>query len=234
MKLILTLILSGQAYDRLEFEDFDRLRIGRNEDCEVWIDNLGISRYHAEIRRRDDHLSLRDLDSNNGTELNEVPISSHSLSSGDVIRIGKFTIDVQIVGQRRSETGPVEVIGNLTIASSPQALAKAQEEGAVKVRGYLVCNEGTAREQTWPLERSHFLIGKDQDADLHTAGVFAPRLAAAILREDRGFRALDLSAKGNALQVNGALLDECRLNDGDTLQVREHALVFRHGRHRED
>jgi predicted component of type VI protein secretion system len=231
LKLTLTLILSGQAYDSLEFEDFTRLRIGRSEDCEVWIDNLGISRYHAEILNKEDHLLLRDLGSNNGTRLNDVAITSHSLAAGDVIRIGKFTIDVAVSGQRRSGVGRVEMeAGDLTLSSSPEALAKAQEEGAVQVRGYLVAGEGGTTEKTWVLDKSFFLIGKDPDAQIPLEGMFAPRLAAIIVREDLAFRVLDLSAKGNVVHVNGKALLESRLNDGDALHVREVEVTFRHGR----
>ena len=59
----LTLILSGRTLQRHEFKEFDRLVVGRNEDCDVPIDNLGISRQHCEIVRRPGYVQLRDLES---------------------------------------------------------------------------------------------------------------------------------------------------------------------------
>src|SRR4051812_20310837 len=89
MKLILT--LSGRTLERYEF-DKESVKIGRNEDCEVTIDNLGVSRYHAEIVQKDGFYVLRDLKSNNGTFVNGRRIENYNLNDGDEISIGKFTI----------------------------------------------------------------------------------------------------------------------------------------------
>lgn len=92
MKLILT--LSGRTLERYEF-DKESVKIGRNEDCEVTIDNLGVSRYHSEIVTKDGFYVLRDLKSNNGTFVNGKRIESYNLNDGDEISIGKFTISFQ-------------------------------------------------------------------------------------------------------------------------------------------
>jgi pSer/pThr/pTyr-binding forkhead associated (FHA) protein len=92
MKLILT--LSGRTLERYEF-DKESVKIGRNEDCEVTIDNLGVSRYHSEIITKDGFYVLRDLKSNNGTFVNGKRIESYNLNDGDEISIGKFTISFQ-------------------------------------------------------------------------------------------------------------------------------------------
>jgi pSer/pThr/pTyr-binding forkhead associated (FHA) protein len=87
----LTLTLSGRTLERFEF-DKESVKIGRNEDCEVTIDNLGVSRYHSEIVQKDGFYVLRDLKSNNGTFVNGRRIENYNLNDGDEISIGKFTI----------------------------------------------------------------------------------------------------------------------------------------------
>lgn len=91
MPMKLTLTLSGRTLERFEL-DKPSVKIGRNEDCEVTIDNLGVSRYHAEIVEKDGFYVLRDLKSNNGTFVNGRRIEAYNLNDGDEISIGKFTI----------------------------------------------------------------------------------------------------------------------------------------------
>jgi pSer/pThr/pTyr-binding forkhead associated (FHA) protein len=98
MPMKLTLTLSGRTLERYEF-DKESVKIGRNEDCEVTIDNLGVSRYHSEIVSKDGFYILRDLKSNNGTFVNGKRIESYNLNDGDEISIGKFTISFSGKGQ---------------------------------------------------------------------------------------------------------------------------------------
>ena len=72
------------------------LRIGRNEENDICIDDALASREHALIERvkseQDESLSnyvVRDLKSTNGTFVNHEKISAHLLVEGDMIRIGQ-------------------------------------------------------------------------------------------------------------------------------------------------
>jgi pSer/pThr/pTyr-binding forkhead associated (FHA) protein len=62
--------------------------IGRREDCGILIENPAISRKHAAISVQDEKLVLTDLNSTNGTYVNDTPVHfSTVLSGGDRIRI---------------------------------------------------------------------------------------------------------------------------------------------------
>jgi pSer/pThr/pTyr-binding forkhead associated (FHA) protein/Zn-dependent protease with chaperone function len=66
-----------------------RTRIGRNRDNDIVVSNDRVSRYHAEILREGDNLSIVDLGSRNGVRLNGWRISTPAeLKPGDIIRIG--------------------------------------------------------------------------------------------------------------------------------------------------
>ena len=72
------------------------IRLGRNEDNDICINDELTSREHALIERvtseQDNQTSnyvVRDLDSTNGTFVNHDPISSHLLVEGDMLRIGQ-------------------------------------------------------------------------------------------------------------------------------------------------
>ena len=68
------------------------LTIGRHVDNNVVLDDPGVSGFHARIDKTGSDYILTDLQSTNGTLLNEENIVSHRLSHGDKIMIGDHTI----------------------------------------------------------------------------------------------------------------------------------------------
>ena len=68
------------------------LTIGRHVDNNVVLDDPGVSGFHARIDKTGTDYILTDLQSTNGTILNEENIVSHRLSHGDKIMIGDHTI----------------------------------------------------------------------------------------------------------------------------------------------
>ena len=77
----------------------DTITIGRSRDCMVCIsNNRTMSGHHCEIVLRDGRMYLRDLDSKNGTFLNENPnrITEAELKSGSIIGMGSARLRVQV------------------------------------------------------------------------------------------------------------------------------------------
>lgn len=67
----------------------DVLVLGRDKEADILIEDKGVSRRHAEIFKIDDIFFVRDLDSRNGTFVNEKQIDKDMLREGDVIMIGQ-------------------------------------------------------------------------------------------------------------------------------------------------
>ncbi|KWT92126.1 MULTISPECIES: FHA domain-containing protein [unclassified Variovorax] len=63
--------------------------IGRDPECGVQIDSLGVSRRHATIHWSGDRFVLTDLESFNGTFVNSERIWEHALQNGDAIAMGE-------------------------------------------------------------------------------------------------------------------------------------------------
>jgi len=63
---------------------------GRHPDAEIFLDDVTVSRRHAEIRRNGITFSVHDLDSLNGTYLDGERTSEGMLSDGSEIQIGKY------------------------------------------------------------------------------------------------------------------------------------------------
>ncbi len=66
--------------------------IGRNRDSDIFLDDVTVSRRHAEFRRENGDFRVVDIGSLNGTYLNRKPVESAVLASGDEIAIGKFRL----------------------------------------------------------------------------------------------------------------------------------------------
>lgn len=65
------------------------LLIGRSEHADIYIDRDSVSRHHARISPAHESYAITDLDSTNGTYVNDVPIQEVPLSDGDIIKIGE-------------------------------------------------------------------------------------------------------------------------------------------------
>jgi hypothetical protein len=71
----------------------DRTTIGRSPDCDIFLDDVTVSRKHAVLLRRDDGYYIEDQGSLNGTFLNRKRIeSSAKLDNGDELQIGKYKL----------------------------------------------------------------------------------------------------------------------------------------------
>jgi pSer/pThr/pTyr-binding forkhead associated (FHA) protein len=64
--------------------------IGRSADSAIFLDDVTVSRTHATVLKNGNEFVLKDAGSLNGTYINNVSISEHTLVSGDEFQIGKF------------------------------------------------------------------------------------------------------------------------------------------------
>jgi phage tail-like protein len=88
--------------------------IGRVADNNLPLNNQKVSRHHADINWETDHFTIEDLESSNGTILNDVrlePRKPTALKVGDVIRIGPFALTLVSVDEGKDAPAtPVQVL----------------------------------------------------------------------------------------------------------------------------
>ncbi len=70
----------------------DRTRIGRTPECEIFLDDVTVSREHAVLVERDGMFFVEDQGSLNGTFVNRHRIDSVPLENGDELQIGKYRL----------------------------------------------------------------------------------------------------------------------------------------------
>jgi len=74
------------------FPDGERTLIGRSPECDVFLDDVTVSRKHAEIVRDGETFTITDLGSLNGTFVNRKRIESAELDDDDEVQIGKYRL----------------------------------------------------------------------------------------------------------------------------------------------
>jgi len=80
----------------------DVVTIGRDPDSDIALDNPGISRHHVRLEKSAAGYYAEDLESANGTFLNDEPIRKALLRNEDVLRVGKFSLWISYEKDRRS------------------------------------------------------------------------------------------------------------------------------------
>jgi hypothetical protein len=82
----------GRAGETFTLTD-ERTMIGRSPECDVFLDDVTVSRRHAVILRTADGFQIEDLGSLNGTFLNRSRIGEPaSLHDDDEVQIGKYRL----------------------------------------------------------------------------------------------------------------------------------------------
>jgi hypothetical protein len=80
--------MAGQSFQPAEGTTL----IGRSPECDVFLDDVTVSRRHAELTRDGDTFTIRDLGSLNGTYVNRKRIESVVLEEDDEVQIGKYRL----------------------------------------------------------------------------------------------------------------------------------------------
>ncbi|MBN1170862.1 MAG: FHA domain-containing protein [Micromonosporaceae bacterium] len=82
--------------------DHDVTTSGRHPDSDIFLDDVTVSRRHAEFHREGGVFTVRDVGSLNGTYVNRERVESATLHSGDEVQVGKFRLAF-IAGPRPDE-----------------------------------------------------------------------------------------------------------------------------------
>ena len=88
----LLVIKGGPSAGSTVLIDKDITRAGRSPDSDVFLNDITVSRRHAEISREGRSFVIKDAGSLNGTYVNREPVDQAVLANGDEVQIGKFRL----------------------------------------------------------------------------------------------------------------------------------------------
>ena len=81
----------GRAGEHFLLEQ-ESTTVGRSPDCDIFLDDVTVSRRHALVKRSNDQFLIEDQGSLNGTFVNRRRIESGGLEDGDEVQIGKYKL----------------------------------------------------------------------------------------------------------------------------------------------
>jgi len=213
------------------------ISIGRAPDNEIHIDNLAVSNYHARVYPESGRLMIEDLDSLNGTFLNDNRIKREWLRSGDTILVGKHVI---IVDQEHDAAAtdhvrkaPAPKMDETYVLDSSRRTEPGHQAGAgegasastarARVPSLMVL-KGKTTETDYVLSNKLTIIGKSPMATIRLRGWFAPQVAAQINKNQNGYF---LGLTRRQPKVNGERVKPpVKLNDGDIIDIGGVLLKF--------
>ena len=206
--------------------------IGRSPDNDLPVDNLAVSNHHARVYFEAGRLVVEDLDSLNGTFVNDLRIERATLHDGDSIHVGKHYIKVDATGDapvpwesgrkaaapRINETMVLDTKARREMLQQAAAMGERTQfaAGRIQVPTLVVLN-GKTDQKEYMLTNKLTIIGKSSMATVRIRGWFKPQMAAQINQRDDGFY---IGPGDKMPTVNGTPIHgPVRLNDGDLIEV---------------
>ncbi len=82
-------VLAGMEIARKYDLDQVEVIIGRSPKADIQVDQESVSRSHARLMVESDRVTIRDMESTNGTWVNDRRVEEHTLRDGDLVKIGR-------------------------------------------------------------------------------------------------------------------------------------------------
>lgn len=210
----------------------DSMTIGRLEDNDIVIENLAVSGHHAKIDSVGGKYLLIDLNSKNGTFVNEQPITApYQLRHGDIIIVGKhYLVFTFATGEMPEEQGggvqetmimDTQKYREMKAKQQQTATAPqpAQDTGALL--SFLAGGEGEVE-----LTKKLIKIGKNASSDIVISGLTIGQTAATISKRPDGYHLSYVAGmskpKVNGQTVKGSVL----LKPFDTIEIGSVKMQF--------
>ena len=232
-RLILT--FNKQVLEQYPFGKRGGITIGRKPANDIQIDNLAVSGHHARIDKAGSDYILTDLQSTNGTFVNDKKIVSHNLRHGDTIYIGKHALifvatDNQEINENLPEpSGDVEktMILDTAVQRDRLSLQNTPALGTIKtdVVGVLsfIDNSNIGEIE---LAKKLTRIGKSDNCDVRLGGMMIGSTAATISKRPSGYT-ITFTGGMAKLKVNGHIIKESYpLKDFDTIELGSYKFQF--------
>ncbi|MCP4629839.1 MAG: FHA domain-containing protein [bacterium] len=211
------------------------LTIGRRKNNDVVIENLAVSGHHAKIDSVGDGFVLIDLQSKNGSFVNEKIVNTHWLKGGDVINIGKHSLCFSYTEDEKITADGSDKIEKTMVMDTSQyrSMMKKSKPDVPKplIRGVDNRVAGNLDFLSGGIGKIHLTqettrIGKHPDCDIVVKGLWVGKTAAVISRRSDG---IYLSCIGglakpriNDKTVKGPVM----LNDFDIIDIGSVKLQF--------
>lgn len=209
--------------------DRDEMRVGRATDCEIVVDNLGVSRHHCSIVKDGDGWAVVDKGSNNGTFVGGQRITKHPLKHGDRVVMGKHSLMYDAHGvadPNDKKKTAVGMGGEMTMFVDQSALAKAMASGDAGAKRMAIALDQGGRQMTVPLLKDETTLGSSPGADIPAKGFLVKAVQAKIVKASGGHHLISLGG-WRAVKVNGNKVSDAMLKPGDVISIAGRIFTYK-------
>ncbi|HZS08342.1 MAG TPA: FHA domain-containing protein [Blastocatellia bacterium] len=186
----------------------DSVSIGRLSECDIELNQPNVSRKHAFIKRIGEGLQIIDNNSGNGTFVNGRRVRSAELRSGDEIRIGSNTLQVDVAAGRLTSS---EI-------ETAKVRAAARATRVDRISHFVVEDRSGDNLRTMDFSCENLTVGRGDKCRLVLDDSEVSRLHATIHHQSGGFTIKD-AGSANGTLLNGERIVEARLHAGDRVEM---------------
>jgi pSer/pThr/pTyr-binding forkhead associated (FHA) protein len=217
----LILVFNKKVIKDYPFEK-ENMTIGRNQENNIVIDNLAVSGFHARIDKTGDTYILTDLQSTNGTFVNDKKIVSHRLQHKDKITVGKHILLFAMSKQEQAKADEAELDRTMILDTARQKELLAKQ--AAEQIGVISFVDGSDQGEI-QLSKKLTKIGKAETSEVRLGGFLMPSTAATISRRPNGY--VLTSTGGTKVKVNNQVIKESYfLKDFDIIGIGSYKFQF--------
>lgn len=213
----------------------ESISIGRKPDNDIVIDNPAISGHHCKLTMEGGGYYVEDLESTNGTFVNEKRIKKSGLHHNDVVGLAKHAVVFLNEAELAADAAPAPA-SDATMVLTPQKQAElvAASSAAAKPAGaeksaWLRVIKGAVDTGEYELKGMSTYIGKSDrvQVQIKGSGLFgsAPEVAASVHRKPEGYMLVAVT-EGYPV-VNGAkVAGSVVLKEGDMIDCGSTTMIF--------
>lgn len=234
---ILQLQFKDKIIGKFRLQAGKTVTIGRRDSNDVVIENVSVSGKHAKVDSVENGFRIMDLNSTNGTFVNDKMVTMHDLEHGDIISVGKHKL---IFGYVKGEKRPEKKEGGdgeeswseqtmvLDTEEHREMLAKTASDMSSKLAGgklgilsYLSGGDGEIK-----LNKKLIKIGKDSANDIVVGGLTMGKVAATISRLPNGYQLSFVGGMSKPKVNDVAVKESVKLEEFDTIEIGSMKVKF--------
>ncbi|MBI3289592.1 MAG: FHA domain-containing protein [Elusimicrobia bacterium] len=211
--------------------DKDSLSVGRKPDNDIIIDNPAISGHHCKLTMEGGGYFIEDLESTNGTFVNEKRIKKSGLHHNDVVGLAKHAL--VFLNEAEVADGAPAPASDATMVLTPQKqaelVAASSAPKADEKLGWLRVIKGVVGAPEYELKGMSTYIGKSDRVQIQIkgSGLFgsAPEVAASVHRKPEGY-VLVAVTEGYPVVNGGKVSGSVVLKEGDIIDCGSTTMQF--------
>lgn len=202
--------------------------IGRAQDNDIVINNLALSRRHAQVEYKGGRYEVVDLQSQNGVFVNQDRVRGpRELNDKDAITLGTY----QFVFRSTEDSEPAVRVVQPKVKRAPkpeetEPEAEAPPEEVAEHVPLLVLKYNDVELQRFPLRKEICLIGRAKECDVQIAERRLSRKHCEITRQGGRYVVKDLGSQNGTYVNRRRIRGTVELSQGDVLNFAEYAVLF--------